>query len=82
MVFTNEPGVYVRKDDIFNSEVFKTLTPSEQAAMRAAVTRYDGIGVRIEDDVQITAGAPKVLSGGAPRTAQEIEAFMTASKNR
>jgi Xaa-Pro aminopeptidase len=82
MVFTNEPGVYVRKDDIFNSEVFKKLTPSEQAAMRAAVTRYDGIGVRIEDDVQITAGAPKVLSGGAPRTAQEIEAFMTASRNR
>src|SRR3979411_320103 len=37
MVFTNEPGVYVRKDDIFGSDVFKKLTPSEQASMRAAV---------------------------------------------
>jgi Xaa-Pro aminopeptidase len=82
MVFTNEPGVYVRKDDIFDSEVFKKLTPSEQTAMRAAVMRYDGIGVRIEDDVLITAGAPKMLSGGAPRTPQEIEAFMAASKHR
>ena len=82
MVFTNEPGVYVRKDDIFDSEVFKKLTPSEQAAMRAAVMRYEGIGVRIEDDVLITAGAPKMLSGGAPRTPQEIEAFMAASKHR
>ena len=40
MVFTNEPGVYVRKDDILDSGVFKKLSPPEQESMRAAVSRY------------------------------------------
>ena len=80
MVFTNEPGVYVRKDDILASEIFARLSASEQTSMRAALQRYDGIGIRIEDDVLITAGDPKVLSAAAPRTVKEIEAWM-ASKN-
>ena len=80
MVATNEPGVYVRKDDIVASEVFKKLSPSEQESVRAAVARYDGIGVRIEDDVLITAGEPKILSAAAPRTPREIEAFMAKAK--
>ncbi len=76
MVVTNEPGVYVRRDDILASEVFGKLSPSEQESVRAAVNRYDGIGVRIEDDVLITAGEPKILSAGAPRSPKEIEALM------
>ena len=76
MVVTNEPGVYVRKDDILASDVFAKLTPSEQASVRAAVDRYDGIGVRIEDDVLITAGQPRIMSAGAPRSPKEIEALM------
>ena len=76
MVFTLEPGVYVREDDIFASEVFRKLPASEQESMRAAVTRYGGIGVRIEDDVLITAGEPKMLSEAAPRAAREIERLM------
>ena len=80
MVFTNEPGVYVRKDDILASEVFKQLPPAEQSAMRDAVARYDGIGIRIEDDVLITAGGPRLLSGGAPRTVSEIESWMARKK--
>jgi Xaa-Pro aminopeptidase len=44
--------------------------------MRAAVTRYGGLGVRIEDDVLITGGEPKILSAGAPRAPREIEALM------
>jgi Xaa-Pro aminopeptidase len=79
MVFTNEPGVYVRKDDIVASDVFRKLPAAEQESMRAAITRYDGIGVRIEDDVLITAGEPKVMSAGAPRTVRDIEAFMAAA---
>jgi len=82
MVFTNEPGVYVRKDDIFASEIFGKLTASEHASMRAAVLRYDGIGIRIEDDVLITPGEPRVLSAGAPRTVQEIETHMGAGRKR
>jgi Xaa-Pro aminopeptidase len=76
MVFTNEPGVYVRKDDIFASEVFRKLPAAEQESVRAAVNRYDGIGVRIEDDVLVTSGEPKILSAGAPRSPKEIEALM------
>jgi Xaa-Pro aminopeptidase len=76
MVVTNEPGVYIRKDDVFASEVFAKLPASEQAFMRAAVERYDGIGVRIEDDVLVTAGQPRIMSAGAPRTPKEIEALM------
>ena len=80
MVFTNEPGVYVRRDDILGSDVFKNLPPAQQESMRAAIARYDGIGVRIEDDVLITAAEPKVLSAGAPRTVKDIEALMAARR--
>jgi Xaa-Pro aminopeptidase len=80
MVFTNEPGVYVRKDDVVASEVFRKLTAAEQQSLRAALDRYDGIGVRIEDDVLITSGEPRVMSAAAPRTVRDIEAFMAAAK--
>ena len=80
MVFTNEPGVYVRKDDILAGDVFAKLTPAEQQSMRTALQRYVGIGIRIEDDVLITAGDPKLLSRAAPRSAPDIEAWMAASK--
>lgn len=82
MVFTNEPGVYVRRDDVVASDVFRALPASEQQSIRAALGRYDGIGVRIEDDVLITDGEPRVLSAGAPRSARDVEALMADAKNR
>jgi Xaa-Pro aminopeptidase len=36
--------------------------------------------VRIEDDVLITDGAPRVLSDGAPRTIGAIEGWMAGSR--
>jgi Xaa-Pro aminopeptidase len=36
----------------------------------------ENIGIRIEDDVLVTAGAPEVLSAAAPRRAADIEALM------
>lgn len=73
MVLTNEPGIYVRADDVTRSDVFARLTPEQQAGVRKALDRYRGIGVRIEDDILVTESGPKLLSGGAPRTIEEIE---------
>jgi Xaa-Pro aminopeptidase len=38
--------------------------------------RYRGIGVRIEDDVVVTARGCKVLSAAIPRTVKDVEAWM------
>jgi len=38
--------------------------------------KWRGIGIRIEDDVLVTKDGCEVLSQGAPKTADEIEALM------
>jgi Xaa-Pro aminopeptidase len=35
---------------------------------------YRGLGIRIEDDVLVTTGAPEVLSGDLPREIEDVEA--------
>lgn len=76
MVITIEPGIYVREDEIRASAAYKGLSADEQRKIDAALQRYRGIGVRIEDDYLITSEGAKLLSGGAPRTVAEIEAWM------
>jgi len=77
MVFAIEPGVYVRRDDVLAMPAFTKLPKEEQDKIRTALDRYNGIGVRIEDDVIVTEGAPRILSAGAPRALAEIEAWMS-----
>jgi len=38
--------------------------------------RWRGIGIRIEDDVQVTRDGPQVLTAGLPTTVEAIEAHM------
>jgi Xaa-Pro aminopeptidase len=60
MVFTIEPGLYFKSDDL--------LVPAE----------YRGIGVRIEDDVLLTADGNVNLSAALPRDPDAVEAWMAA----
>jgi len=76
MIVTNEPGIYVRAADVRASPAYLALPANERAGIDAVLVKYADIGVRIEDDVLITNGAPKNLSAAAPRTVAEIEAWM------
>jgi Xaa-Pro aminopeptidase len=38
--------------------------------------RFHNIGIRIEDNVLITEGAPDILTAGVPKTVEEIEKWM------
>ena len=79
MVFTNEPGIYVRLDALDNlpktPEVEKFV-----AAIRPAFEKYKGIGVRIEDDMMITPDGVKWLTGALPRSIADIEAFIAKAR--
>jgi len=72
MVVTVEPGLYFRADALDGLPA----TPANEkfiAAVRPAFERYKGIGIRIEDDVLISAGEPKVLSAAIPSRLEEVE---------
>lgn len=58
MVFTIEPGLYFKAEDL--------AIPEE----------YRGIGIRIEDDILVTADGAVNLSAALPREADEVEAWM------
>ena len=58
MVFTIEPGLYFKAEDL--------AIPEE----------YRGIGVRIEDDILVTADGAVNLSAALPRDPDAVEAWM------
>lgn len=75
MVFTVEPGIYVRLDALD----YLPDTPENRKfieAVKPAFEKYKGIGVRIEDDVVVTPNGYLNMSGALPRTISDIEAFM------
>ena len=45
----------------------------------SAPEQYRGIGIRIEDDIVITEGAPLVLTGACPKTIEAVEQEMAKS---
>lgn len=58
MVFTIEPGLYFKAEDL--------AVPEE----------YRGIGIRLEDDVLVTADGCENLSAALPRSPEDVESWM------
>jgi Xaa-Pro aminopeptidase len=79
MVFTNEPGIYIRPDALDNLP--KTAENEKFiAAIKPAFEKYRGIGVRIEDDMQVTPEGCKWMTGALPRSIADIEAFIAKAR--
>lgn len=76
MVTTNEPGIYIREDAL---DYFDRNVPGMSefiAKIKPAFERYRNIGVRIEDDILVTATGAEWMSGPLPRSIADIEKFM------
>ncbi len=75
MVFTNEPGIYIREDALDNLP----KTPEYQAfieKVRPVFEKYKNIGVRIEDDLLVTDTGVEWMTKALPRKLEDVEAFM------
>jgi Xaa-Pro aminopeptidase len=79
MAFVIEPGLYIRREalaqlpDTPENRVFRDK-------VAAAVDRYQGIGVRVEDSFLLTDKDLVRLSAKAPRTIKEIEELVRTGR--
>jgi Xaa-Pro aminopeptidase len=83
-VFTNEPGIYVRLD-AFDQMPFgwkEEDWDKFKTAVRPAFEKYKGIGVRIEDDLLVTADGAKWMSEALPRKISDIEDFIAKARRQ
>ncbi len=62
MVLTIEPGLYI--------------APGARIGKRPVAKKWQGMGIRIEDDVLVTRDGCEVLTRGVPKEIDEIEALM------
>ncbi|MGF1586827.1 MAG: aminopeptidase P N-terminal domain-containing protein [Bacteroidales bacterium] len=82
MVLTIEPGIYLIADrlehlhGLFGHMATKEELDAFAEKVRPVYEKYAGIGIRIEDDVLITAEGNIVLSERAPKTVEDIESAM------
>ena len=82
VVFTNEPGIYVRPDALdympfgWKQEDWDKF----KEAVRPAFEKYKSIGVRIEDDMLITPDGVKWMSEALPRKISDIEEFIAKAR--
>lgn len=82
MVFTVEPGIYVRPDALDHQPGGWATEDWEKFkhAIRPAFEKYRGIGIRIEDDLLVTDTAPRWMSAALPRKLHEIEEFLARGR--
>ena len=83
MVFTNEPGIYVRPDALdylpggWKQEEWEKF----RAAIGPSFEKYKGIGVRIEDDMVITPEGVRWMTEALPRKISDIEEFIAKARS-
>ena len=80
-IFTNEPGIYIRPDALENLAKSGDRQ-SFITAVQPAFEKYKGIGVRIEDDMLITAEGVKWMTAALPRSIADIEAFIARARQK
>ena len=79
MTFTIEPGLYIRQSVL--DALPKTPANLELIAkIQPAVTKYNNIGVRVEDSFVMEAGGVRNLSSAVPKSIAEIEALMRSAR--
>ena len=75
MTFTIEPGLYIRQSVL--DQLLKTpANLALIAQIQPAVSKYDTIGVRIEDSFVMEPGGARALSVAVPKTIKDVETFM------
>jgi len=81
MIFTNEPGIYLREDALN----YLADTPANKefiAKVRPVFEKYKNIGVRIEDDMLVTETGVEWMTKNLPRRMDEIESFMASASKQ
>lgn len=79
MVFTIEPGLYVRPD-VLDKMREQGYSEDEVEAIRKKIEKYMYIGVRIEDDILVTENGFENLSKAVPRTIEALEKLMAIAR--
>lgn len=82
MVFTNEPGIYIRPDalDHLPSGWLAADWEEFRSAVRPAFEKHKNTGVRIEDDLLVTPTGVEWLTKAIPRKPSEIEDFIARAR--
>lgn len=79
MVFTNEPGIYIREDTLANLP--KSPEWDEfKAKVGPMFEKYKNIGVRIEDDMLVTETGVQWMTKDLPRKLEDVEAFISKAR--